>query len=86
VTTSRIESIKKDIASLSSKELAAFQKWFYEFDAAQWDRQIERDAESGKLDKLWMAEAERRLEELESGQATAVPADHVFAKLRKKRP
>jgi hypothetical protein len=27
--------------------------WLLELDADQWDRQIERDANSGKLDKLF---------------------------------
>lgn len=33
-------------------------------------------------ERLWLAEAERRLQELESGDAQAIPAEHVFAKAR----
>lgn len=35
------------------------------------------DAES-----LWIQEAERRLEELESGRVTGIPANQVFEKAR----
>jgi predicted esterase len=38
--------------------LAEFRRWFTEFDAAAWDRQIDSDAVSGKLDAL-LAEAEQ---------------------------
>jgi hypothetical protein len=37
--------------------LAEFRRWFAEFDAAAWDRQLEADATAGKLDAL-LAEAE----------------------------
>lgn len=48
----RIETIEKEVASLSGDELAAFRAWFAEFDAASWDRQIAEDARLGKLDAL----------------------------------
>ena len=48
----RIETIEKEVASLSGEELAAFRAWFAEFDAASWDRQIAEDARAGKLDAL----------------------------------
>ena len=54
---SRIESLEKEIESLSPDELAAFREWFLEYDAALWDQQIENDARSGRLDGL-VAEAE----------------------------
>jgi putative addiction module component (TIGR02574 family) len=41
------------------------------------DEQIEEDVE-----ELWLAEAERRLEELRSGKAQGVPADEAFARAR----
>ena len=47
-----IKSIEKAIESLPPSELAEFRRWFAEFDAAAWDKQIERDAASGKLDSL----------------------------------
>ena len=48
----RIEAIEKQIESLSPDELAVFRQWFHEFDALVWDRQLEGDVRSGKLDAL----------------------------------
>jgi len=47
-----IEKLELLIKSLSPEELAQFREWFAEFDAQVWDRQIEADAEAGKLDRL----------------------------------
>ena len=41
------------------------------------DQKTDPDAE-----RLWLQEAERRLDELESGNASGVPADRVFEKAR----
>ena len=41
------------------------------------DQETDPDAE-----KLWLKEAERRLDELESGNVSGVPADRVFEKAR----
>ena len=49
---SQIEMLEQSIKQLSPSELAAFRAWFLEFDAAEWDRQIEMDSKSGKLDRL----------------------------------
>ena len=49
---SKLEAIEKKVSGLSAKELAKFRHWFAEFDAAAWDRQIERDVKAGKLDAL----------------------------------
>jgi putative addiction module component (TIGR02574 family) len=35
-------------------------------------------------EKAWSEEIERRLQDLDSGRATAIPAEEVFRKLRKK--
>jgi hypothetical protein len=42
-----VKQIEDAVRALRPEELAAFRMWFHEF-----DRQIERDAESGKLDTL----------------------------------
>ena len=47
-----IKSIEKAIEALPPAELAEFRRWFAEFDAAAWDRQLEQDASAGKLDQL----------------------------------
>jgi hypothetical protein len=46
------QELKKAIAELPPEELAELRAWFYEYDMDAWDRQIARDSESGKLDKL----------------------------------
>ena len=48
----KIKNIEKDVRSLTARELAAFRKWFIEFDADTWDRQLERDSATGKLADL----------------------------------
>jgi hypothetical protein len=49
---SQIEMLEQTIKQLSPGERAAFRSWFIEFDASEWDRQIEMDSETGKLDSL----------------------------------
>ena len=49
---SKIESIEQEVRNLSPSDLAAFRRWFLEFDAQVWDRQIEKDVREGKLDKF----------------------------------
>jgi hypothetical protein len=44
------------MASLAPEEYARLREWFIERDWEQWDKQIEEDAQSGKLDFL-IAEA-----------------------------
>ena len=52
VSMSKVKNIEREIQDLKPEELSAFRKWFAEFDAEVWDRQIEDDARSGKLDNL----------------------------------
>jgi len=49
---SQVEMLEQTVKQLSPGELAAFRSWFIGFDAAEWDRQIEMDSETGKLDRL----------------------------------
>lgn len=49
---SKLEALERRISALSAEELAEFRRWFAEFDAAAWDRQIEQDVKAGKLDAL----------------------------------
>jgi hypothetical protein len=48
----KVEKIENDVQALSSEELAEFRVWFLEHDWAAWDRELERDVRSGKLDGL----------------------------------
>jgi len=47
-----IEDLEKAVAKLPPDELAKFRDWFEAFDAARFDDKIERDAKSGRLDRL----------------------------------
>ena len=47
-----VEKIEQDIRALSLEELAQFRAWFLDYDWAAWDRQLERDIQAGKLDRL----------------------------------
>lgn len=48
----KLQLLEEEIKKLSPEELAELRNWFLEREAEQWDREIERDAASGKLDKL----------------------------------
>jgi len=49
----KLQAIEEEIKKLSSEELAKLREWFLERDAEEWDRELERDGASGKLDKLF---------------------------------
>ena len=49
----RLEAIEAQIQALSPEEVAELREWLLEREAEQWDREIERDAASGKLDQLF---------------------------------
>ncbi len=59
-----IREIENAIHQLSPRDLAAFRRWFAEFDAGVWDRQFEQDAAAGRLDGL----AEEALRDLNEGR------------------
>ncbi len=64
----KIEKVGREIQEFSPAELAAFRKWFHDFDAEAWDRQIEEDVQAGKLDAL----AEAALKALECGGCSEI--------------
>lgn len=59
----KVEMVEREIEALSPEELATLRKWFAAYDADEWDRQIEADAISGRLDDM----AEVALAEHRSG-------------------
>ncbi|MBF6570926.1 MAG: hypothetical protein IVW54_18840 [Candidatus Binataceae bacterium] len=63
---SKLEALEKRVSGLSAEDLAEFRQWFAEFDAAAWDRQIERDVKAGKLDAL----ADETLRDHAAGKST----------------
>jgi hypothetical protein len=61
-----IEELESVVSGLPAAELARFSNWFEEFMADQWDRQIEQDALSGRLD----AALKRADDHYEAGRCT----------------
>jgi hypothetical protein len=49
---SRVSEIKAAIEALPEEEYAQLRQWFSARDWEKWDRQIEADSKSGKLDFL----------------------------------
>jgi hypothetical protein len=49
----KVQALEEEIEKLSSAELVELREWILEREADVWDREIERDAASGKLDKLF---------------------------------
>ena len=47
-----VAEITGAVKRLPKKELARFRKWFTEYDAAEWERQLEADSAAGRLDAL----------------------------------
>lgn len=63
---STICEIEDAIRKLSEEDLVKLRAWFAEFDAAQWDRQFERDVVEGRLDSL----VEEALRDAREGRCT----------------
>ena len=47
-----LSDLEKAVATLPPDQLAKFRDWFEAFDAARFDEKVERDAKSGKLDRV----------------------------------
>jgi hypothetical protein len=60
-----VEDIEKAIERLAPREFDRLRAWFEDYQAAQFDEQIARDAESGKLDGL----AEQAIADFRKGRA-----------------
>jgi hypothetical protein len=63
-SAAKLARIEAYVRALDARNLAAFREWFAEYDADAWDRQIEADARSGKLDAM----AQRALEAHRTGR------------------
>jgi len=63
---STVHEIEEAIQQLSPADRAALRAWLAEFDAAEWDRQLEVDVAAGRLD--WLAGEARQ--DLKSGRCT----------------
>ena len=49
---SKVDKIKEAIEALPEEDYVQLRQWFSEKDWEKWDRQIEEDSESGRLDFL----------------------------------
>jgi len=47
-----VETIKTAIESLPEEDYVQLRRWFFDKDWEKWDKQIEEDSESGRLDFL----------------------------------
>ncbi len=63
-----VEVNKKEIQHLPPSELSEFRREFTEFEADDWDMQIEKDAADGKLDFL----AEEAIKEYFAGKVKEI--------------
>jgi hypothetical protein len=74
VGMSTVKEIESAITSLSRGDLAELRSWFVHFDADAWDKQIEEDARTGRLDAFY-----KSLERENEGQPD-IPLDEVLNK------
>jgi len=61
----QVEAIENAIKRLSAPELEQLREWFVQYDADEWDKQIQEDAAAGRLDAL----AEEALDEYKATRA-----------------
>ncbi|MEH2438912.1 hypothetical protein [Nostoc sp.] len=66
VNDEQVINVEFAVSLLLPEDLAAFRAWFAEFDAAAWDKQIEKDVAEGRLDAL----AQKALKHLREGRCT----------------
>lgn len=73
-----LREIEKDALGLSPEDRA----WL----AVRLLSSLEESVDSPEeIEKLWIAEAERRFQELRDGLVQGIPAQDVFTELRKKK-
>jgi hypothetical protein len=49
----RVEALENEILKLDPDEFSTLREWLLERDWERWDRQIEKDAAGGRLDRLF---------------------------------
>lgn len=64
-----VEELQTAVSDLPAEELERFSQWFEEYLAEQWDRKIEADILTGRLD----AAGRRADEDFEAGRCTPMP-------------
>jgi hypothetical protein len=63
-----LEKLESEIKKLNADDFSKLRDWLLELDASEWDQQLERDAASGKLEKLF----ERSLADHHSGKSREI--------------
>jgi len=48
----KLKNLEREVQRLTRDEMAAFRAWFREYDSDAWNRQIEEEIQTGKLDSL----------------------------------
>ncbi|MBI4325892.1 MAG: hypothetical protein HY674_11585 [Chloroflexi bacterium] len=66
---STVEEIERAAEQLPPQEFAKLAAWVNRRQAEAWDREIERDATAGRLDKF----IDEALDDLRTGQTTPAP-------------
>jgi len=61
-----VAELEKAVSVLSPEELREFRAWFSDYAMAQWDREIEQDSNSGRLDHL----INKAMEDYRAGRTT----------------
>ena len=61
-----LKELEKSVSTLLPEQLPLFREWFLAFDAENWDRQIESDVATGRLDSL----ANEAIREHHNGKST----------------
>ncbi|MBD0389475.1 MAG: hypothetical protein ICV54_23970 [Nostoc sp. C3-bin3] len=73
-----ITNIEFAVSQLSSEDLAAFRSWFTEFDAAAWDKQIEKDvAQQETLSSITDSPTLEPLTDLDSWTQSLIGVIHL---------
>jgi putative addiction module component (TIGR02574 family) len=87
--TPTLERLKQEITGLSQKERAELAAFLVDsLDAAEL-AELDGDLDDGTPEEIqaaWRMEIERRLAQIRSGTVKGIPAEEVFAEMRKKYP
>lgn len=63
---STVEEIESAVSQLAPMDYAKFRQWLSDYHNRMWDKEMERDAQTGRLDDL----AKEALDDLKSGRCT----------------
>jgi len=74
--SSSLDQLKQEAAKLSDTERAEL--------ALVLLRSLEPTSDDPDIEQAWLAESERRLDQIERGEATLIPGDEVFARIRQR--